>query len=425
MIVLGNKVQRVIMLADCQSFYASVEKAANPQYANIPLVVAGDPERRSGIILAACPIAKSYGVTTAETIREAITKCPNLIIIKPRMQTYIDVSMQITNTLRNYSDLVEPYSIDEQFIDVTGSQSLLGSPTEIAKAIQDEVGNETGVYTRIGISYSKVTSKVACDIWAKKNETGLFVLNKEDLPTTLWLQPINKLFMVGSRMTAHFISMGFNSIGDLAQTPLPTLKQMLRKKFNRNSDIDAEMYWRIANGIDDSPVSPYTHEEAPKQIGHQMTLPRDYYRLEDIKVVLLELSELVCQRCRSKGFMGHVVTVGCQGADFDLPTGFYRQMKMDEPTNATNHVYHAAVKLFKQHWNNSPVRKVAVGITQLSNEDEYQLSIFDEREQIRKLERVTDALKQKYGDTAIMRAVSVSQAGQAKDRAGKIGGHFK
>lgn len=141
---MGRDEERIIMLADCQSFYASVEKASNPQYANKPLVVAGDPERRSGIILAACPIAKQYGVTTAETVRESLAKCPDLVIIKPRMQLYIDVSMQITNIYRTYSDLVEPYSIDEQFIDITGSRKLFGSPRDIAEAIQGQVRNDTG-----------------------------------------------------------------------------------------------------------------------------------------------------------------------------------------------------------------------------------------------------------------------------------------
>lgn len=413
------------MLADCQSFYASVEKAANPQYENKPVVVAGDPERRSGIILAACPLAKAYGVTTAETIREALSKCPDLVIIRPRMQMYIDVSMQITDIYRSYSDLVEPYSIDEQFIDVTGSQKLFGTPLEIAQSIQDRVRSETGVYTRVGISYSKVTAKMACDLWAKKNDAGIFVLREADVPELLWKQPIHKLFMVGSRMTAHFNAMGMSTIGDLARTPLPKLKQMMRMKFRRNCDVDAELYWRLANGKDDSPVSPYTHKVPPKSVGHQMTLPRDYRTMEELKVVLLELTELVCKRCRGLGFMGFVVSVGCQGADFDRPTGFYRQAKMAEPTNVTNHVYRAAVQLFEQHWQGEPVRKVAVGLSMLSSEEEYQLSLFDERERFRMLERTTDALKEKYGSTAIMRAVSMTAAGQAKDRAGKIGGHYK
>jgi DNA polymerase-4 len=285
---------RVIFLADCQSFYASVEKAAHPEYANKPLVVAGDPERRSGIILAACPIAKRHGVKTAESLREALAKCPDLVVMKPRMQTYIDVSLQITAILEDYTDLVEPYSIDEQFADVTGSVKLFGDPMEIAKAVQSRVLQETGVFTRVGISENKVLSKMCCDNIAKKNETGLFRMTKADLPNVLWKLPLNSMFMIGSRMLAHFHSMNIHTIGDLAQTDLGELKRLMRRKMGKQSDIHAEVLWRIANGHDDSPVDPFTHRAVQKAIGHQMTLPRDYRTLQDIKVVLLGINIKIC-----------------------------------------------------------------------------------------------------------------------------------
>lgn len=186
------------------------------------------------------------------------------------------------------------------------------------------------------------------------------------------------------------------------------------------------MAWRIANGIDESLVTPGTHQVAPKTVGHMMTLPRDYRRLDEIKVVLLELTELVCQRCRGKGYMGHVVSVSCLGADFDRPTGFNRQMKMVDPTNVTNQVYRAAVELLLKHWDGLPIRRVGISLSQFSSDDEYQISLFDQdREKARALERVTDLLKQKHGDSIIVRAASVSPAGQASDRSMKIGGHFK
>lgn len=417
--------ERIIMLSDCQSFYASVEKASNPQYSNKPLVVAGDPARRSGIVLAACPLAKAFGITTAETLREALTKCPDLIVTRPRMQHYIDVSAQITNILRKFSDLVEPYSIDEQFIDITGSLSLFGSPRQIALTIQDRIRRDTGVYTRIGISYSKVTAKMACDLWAKKNSEGLFSLPKEQLSDLLWQQPIGHLFMVGRRMSAHFHSMGLTTIGHLAQMPLAELKWRMREKFRKNCDIDAELYWRIANGMDDSPVSSSTYEVAPKSVGHQMTLPRDYRTLQEIRTVLLELSELVCRRCRSLKVNGAVVSVGCQGASFDNPTGFSRQTTMSDPTNATNLVYKAAVALFRMHWDGQPVRRVHLSLSNLTDESQYQLTLFESRPRYRELERATDDLKDKYGDTIIGRAASFTDAGQIKERAGKIGGHYK
>jgi DNA polymerase-4 len=162
-----------------------------------------------------------------------------------------------------------------------------------------------------------------------------------------------------------------------------------------------------------------------KAIGHQMTLPFDYREFDDIMVPLLELSELVCQRTRTKGYMGSVVSVGCQGADFDHPSGFYRQMKLPDPTNLTDEVFHAAKKLFKRHWDGLPIRKIGVTLSQLVSDQEYQLTLFNNREVKLALERTTDRIKEKYGSTAIMRASSLKASGQARDRAQKIGGHYK
>jgi DNA polymerase-4 len=413
---MKERKERVIFLADCQSFYASIEKAAHPEYRDRPVVVAGDPARRSGIILAACPVAKRFGITTAETLGEAMAKCPELIVMQPKMQTYIDVSMRITELLEGFTDMVEPYSIDEQFLDVTGSLHLFGSAEEMARQIQRKVMRATGVYTRIGISYCKVMAKMACDHFAKKNETGIHTLSRDDLRTKLWPLPIDRMFMVGRRMTRHLMRIGVHTIGDLARMPLDDLR--------RRWGINGEVLWNIANGIDPSPVSPGTHLKQ-ESIGHQMTLPRDYTEAEELETVLLELTELVCRRCREKGRMGSVVAVGCTGADFDRPSGFYRQMKLPDATHVTNQVYAAVRTLFRRHWDGRPVRRVGVSVSQLVDDGEYQLSLFDPTEKYRSLEKATDRIKSRFGDTAIMRAVSLTAAGQARDRARKIGGHYK
>lgn len=415
---------RTIFLADCQSFYASVEKAANPAIRNKPVVVAGDPARRSGIILAACPLAKKYGVTTAERLGESLSKCPDLVVIQPRMQHYIDVSLQITKIYQSFSDLVEPFSIDEQFIDVTGSLHLYGSAEELAKSIQAKVMNETGIWTRVGISSTKVLAKTSCDNFAKKNKSGIFTLNKEDLPSTLWKLPVSEMYLIGSRMTTHFARMGLFTIGEVANTPLGVLKQKMRLRMGKNSDIQAELYWRIANGIDDSPVTPNTLLNAQKAIGNMMTLPRDYYDACEIEVVLFELVSQVCRRCRSKGVMGSVISVGCQGADFDVPTGFSRQMKMPDPSNLSKYVFEYAKMVFRKHWDRLPVRRIGVSISDLKNDQEYQLTIFD-NEKERRIEKITDMIKDKFGETSIFRASSVTKAGQMLTRSGMIGGHVK
>ncbi|PQP82241.1 DNA polymerase IV [Paenibacillus sp. PCH8] len=409
--------RRVIMLADCQSFYASVEKSAHPEYKDRPLVVAGDPARRSGIILAACPLAKSYGITTAERLGEALAKCPDVVVVRPRMAEYIRVSLHITRILQSYTDLVEPYSIDEQFLDVTGSLDLFGSPETIARSIQSRVMDETGVYMRIGISDTKVVSKMACDLYAKKVPGGICTLPRKDLPSTIWQKPVRDMFMVGSRMAQHLYKMGVHTIGDLAQTPLSRLRERW--------GVNGEVLWRIARGIDDSPVKPGTYTHQQQGIGHQMTLPRDYDTWEDIKVVLLELAELVSRRSRDKSLMGHVVSVGCRGQDYDRPTGFSRQMKVNEPTNITDEVYDAAAALFLRHWDGLPIRRISVSLTGLVPDSEVQLSWFDDRERKRELERATDDIKRKFGDTAIMRASSLCSSAQAQERSHKIGGHYK
>ncbi|WP_458462044.1 DNA polymerase IV [Paenibacillus sp.] len=409
--------RRVIMLADCQSFYASVEKSAHPEYKDRPLVVAGDPARRSGIILAACPLAKSYGITTAERLGEALAKCPDVVVVRPRMAEYIRVSLHITRILQSYTDLVEPYSIDEQFLDVTGSLDLFGSPETIARSIQSRVMDETGVYIRIGISDTKVVSKMACDLYAKKVPGGICTLPRKDLPSTIWEKPVRDMFMVGSRMAQHLYKMGIHTIGDLAQTPLSRLRERW--------GVNGEVLWRIARGIDDSPVKPGTYTHQQQGIGHQMTLPRDYDSWEDIKVVLLELAELVSRRSRDKSLMGHVVSVGCRGQDYERPTGFSRQMKVNEPTNITDEVYDAAAALFLRHWDGLPIRRISVSLTGLVPDSEVQLSWFDDRERKRELERATDDIKRKYGDTAIMRASSLCSSAQAHERSHKIGGHYK
>ncbi|PZE22594.1 DNA polymerase IV [Paenibacillus xerothermodurans] len=415
---------RVIMLADCQSFYASVEKAAHPEYADQPVAVAGDPARRSGIILAACPIAKQRGVTTAETLGEALGKCPELVVVRPRMQTYIRVSLMITEIYESFTDLVEPFSIDEQFLDVTKSVSYFGSPVQIAQQIQAKIMLATGVWSRVGIADTKILAKTACDNFAKKQPDGIFTLPQSEVAEHLWPLPISKMYGVAGRMTNHFLRMGIHTIGELAQTPLPKLKAMMRARMGKNSDIQAELFWQTANGIDPSPVTPGTHD-TQKAIGHGMTLPYDFGKQTDIEVVLLELCEEVCRRSRAKGYMGRVISVGVGGADFDRPTGFHRQMTLPDPTNITQEVHSAVRTLFRRHWDGLPVRRLSVTLSGLTSHKQYQLTFFNNREKIRGLERATDQIKNRFGGAAILRASSLMDSGQARDRTAKIGGHYK
>lgn len=408
--------EKVIFLVDMQSFYASVEKADNPKLQDIPVIVSGDPKRRSGIILAACPLAKQYGVETAEPLWRALQKCPHAVIVRPRMEHYINVSLQITSILERFTDLVEPFSVDEQFMDVTGSQTLFGDPLTIARKVQRAIKRETGVFARVGIGPNKLLAKMACDHFAKKNDTGIFWLTKENMKKQMWPLPLKKLFGIGSRMERHLTLMGLQTIGDLAQYSLERLK--------KRWGINGHVLWLSANGMDYSPVTPHTFLKQ-KAIGHHMTLPWDYKSASDIRVVLLELCEEVCRRARKNRVMGQTVSVGCRGADFDFPSGFHRQTKLPEPTNVTREVFQAAWELFTIHWDGQPIRSLGVHLSQLTSDEAFQLNLFENREKMIRLGYVTDFIKDKYGPTAIIRAVSLMPAGQALDRAKKIGGHYK
>ncbi|WP_091014476.1 DNA polymerase IV [Paenibacillus amylolyticus] len=413
---MGKK-ERTIMLIDMQSFYASVEKAKMPQYKNKPLAVAGDPARRSGIILAACPLAKAKGVSTAEPLWQSLQKCPELIIVRPHMQEYIEVSTQIMSIIEEFTDLVEPYSIDELFCDVTGSLHLFGNdPIDLAKQIQDKIYNETGVYARAGISTNKVMSKLCCDMIAKKIDGGVFFLRKEELHQHIGDKPIRDMWGIGSRMEKHLWKMGIRTIKQLAETPL----SKLRSKWG----VNGEVIWRVANGLDDSPVTINTHS-VQKDIGNGMTLPRDYTEQWEIDVVIQDICTEVCRRARKKGLMGSVVTMSLSGADFDHPTGFSRQVKLQDPTNITVDVCKIAKQIFRQHWDGQPVRRVGISLSNLSNAETYQLSLFDDQEQKRAVDKVMDDIKDRFGDIAILRASSITSAGQAIDRSNKIGGHYK
>lgn len=406
----------VIFLVDMQSFYASIEKAEHPELKHKPVIVSGDPERRSGVVLAACPIAKTYGVQNASRLWEAQQRCPHAEVIRPRMQHYIDVSFQITEILEQFTDLVEVFSVDEQFMNLTPCRKLWGEPRTAARKIQSKVWQETGIFARIGIAPNKVLAKMACDHFAKKNADGLFQLDADNMKEQLWPLPAGALFGVGGRMEQHLRRMGIRTIGHLAQFPL----HLLKKRWG----INGHRLWLTANGIDPSPVTPKTYEQQ-KAVGHHMTLPRDYEQKEEIKVVLLELSQEVARRARFKHYVGQTVSVGIRGADFDNPSGFHRQKKRSEPTHFDMDIFETAYALFCEHWDERPVRSVGVTLSSLQSSRDHQLSLFDEFLKKEHLSQAMDHICTKYGPDSLVRAASLTKAGQTFERAKKLGGHYK
>lgn len=341
------------------------------------------------------------------------------------MAHYIMVSMAIGRIYERYSDLVEIFSIDESWIDCTQTLHLFGGDTEtLARIIQNTVQRETGIRIRIGIGSNKCTSKAANSLWAKKNESGIFTLRDQDIPSLYWPRPIEDMFGIGSRMLRHCRRLGLHTIGDLARTPLDKLKQRFRAHFGRQSDIQAEVLWRIANGRDNSPVSPGTFDAAPKSIGHMMTLPTDFDGMA-AETVLRELSEEVSRDCRRKGLIGQIVSVGCTCSPFEAPSGFSRQLRMPEPTAGSREITETARALFRKHWNGMPVRRIGVTLSGLTSDEGYQLALFEDRPKMRALDQAMDEIKDRFGSAAILRASSLTSAGQALYRSQRIGGHSK
>ncbi len=416
--------ERSILLVDGQSFYASVEKAAHPEFKDMPVAV-GDPERRSGIILAACPIAKAHGVTTASRVFEAQAACKDLVIIKPRMQRYITVSLLITEIYEAITPLVEPYSIDEQFLDVTGSANMFGSAEEVARQIQQRVMLSTGVWSRVGIGPTKVLAKTATDNFAKRHPDGIYRLDYSNIEQELWPLPIQKMFMVASRMTRRFLMWGIQTIGDIARMELPDFKRLMRRMMGKQSDIQAEYYWQTARGIDPSPVMP-SIRGALQSVSHGKALRASLYtRKADIEVVILELCAEVCRRARRIGIQGRVVSLGLGETDGLHAHTFGRQLTLPYPTNLTRELQAAVLRLFNEHWRGMPVSYITIALTQLVRDDVQYLDLFTDRAKTYDLERAMDGIKDRYGDTAILRASSLLEAGIARERATQIGGHYK
>ncbi|SDJ23531.1 DNA polymerase IV [Natribacillus halophilus] len=415
---MSTQPSRTVFLVDMQSFFANIEKLEKPALEDHPVVVAGDPEIRSGVILAACPLAKKWGVKTAEALWEAENKCPYLVVIKPRMQLYLDISVNIAASLESFTDEVEPYSIDEIFVEMTNVLSGVGvTAEEAADIVITKIYRETGMVARVGVGPNKVMAKMACDHFAKKQPDGIFHLHENNLQEKLWPRPVGDMFGVGTRMERHFHDMGIRTIGQLARTNLSDLQ----KRWGINGEL---LYW-TAHGWDESPVTIDTHIRR-KAIGHHMTLPRDYRSWEEIKVVLMELSEEVARRVRANRYLGTTVTAGARGHDFfNQPSGFHRQVKLPDPTNDGHVIFEAVEQLFLTHWNRDPVRSLGVSLDGLTTDEARQMSLFAPDHEREELNHTVDHLKNKHGDAAVLRASSLTAGGQALLRAQKLGGHYK
>ncbi|MBO5051482.1 MAG: DNA polymerase IV [Clostridia bacterium] len=393
---------RIILHCDCNSFFASVETVLNPAYAGVPMAVCGSQEERHGIVLAKNELAKKYGIETAETVWSAKQKCPGLVIAPPHHDAYVEFSHRINKIYDRYTDLVEPFSIDESWLDVTGSQKLFGDGMAIAESIRQAVKSEIGVTISIGVSFNKMFAKMGSDY---KKPDAITLISRDNFKQIVYPLPVRAMMYIGPRTAAALEGCNIRTIGALA-TASPTF---LAGRFGKMG----EQIHAYACGIDDSPVLSRAERAAPKSVGNGMTFRHDIVSAEEIRAGLGFLSEEVAARLRAVGRRATTVSVAIK--DTMLQT-ISRQMALDTPTNLGRELADAAMRLTRRAWNiGRPIRALTVTAMNLIALDEggEQIGFFDaekdrRREKTTRIEDTMDKIRARYGRSSIDSGATIS-----------------
>ena len=374
-----------------EAVYRLAHKGGRQDLREIPSAVGGDVALRHGIILAKSIPAKKYGIQTGETIWEAKRKYPDLVLVPPNYGLYDQCSVALMELLREYSDVVEQYSIDEAFVDMSGTCHLFGTPEETAERMKNRIREELGFTVNVGVSDNKLLAKMASDF---KKPNRAHTLYQTEIRQKMWPLPVSDLFFVGRATAKKLFSMGIRTIGELAAADPARLKSVLKKQ--------GEVIWGFANGIDLSPV--LAQPPANKGYGNSTTTPYDVTDPETARLVLLALCETVGGRLRRDGVQARVVSVGIRYGDLSHVS---HQKIPRSPTNLTVELYEAACQLFTELWNGQPIRHLGVHTGQAAEENRYrQLSFFDEidYEKLIRLDRTVDAIRERFGADAVIRA---------------------
>jgi len=384
---------RVIIHLDMNAFYCSVHEAEQPEkYKDRPTAVSGSVEQRKGILVTSSYTARRQGVKTGMTVNQALKICPGLILIKPDFDLYRKYSQGFMAIARQYTPLVEAVSIDECYMDITGSK-MFGSPLEIAAMLQQRIQSEWSLPCSIGLAPNKLLAKMASDM---KKPNGLTILRIRDVKKVLWDKPCDTLFGIGQKTANKLQKLNIHTIGQLAETD----EALLIKQFG----VVGSWMKSAAYGIDHSIVNP--NRERNKSIGHTTTLPSDITKREDVHRVLLNLSDQTGRRLRRQKLVTTTVQITIRKPDM---TTISRSHTMDAPTQSTDDIYREACKLYDRHWQSGEsIRLLGVTLQNLSLLDEtgLQLDLFSYEQQPRKeaLTKAMDQLRDKFGEDAVLTA---------------------
>lgn len=390
---MNRKHDRQIMHIDMNSFFASCEQAANPDLRNVPLIVGGDPQKRKGIVLAASYDAKRYGVKTTMTLNEAARLCPDAVFIKANHELYEEMSGQVMKIFAEYAPVMEQLSIDEAFLDMTGTEQLYGNIMQLAKHIQDRIMDELMLPCSVGISSNKLLAKMASDY---KKPMGITAIYPEDIEEKIWPLKVSELFGVGKKTAMKLNQLGIRTIGELAKTEISILSGLLGEN-------TAIMLHNSANGIDPSPV--ISSKDEVKSVGHEMTYPQDLTRIEDILRELLVLVDRTAYRLRQKKLKGRTVSIKIKFNDFTVIT---RAHTINEVTDSSDCIYQVAKELICSCELTKPIRLLGVTVSNFEDDSIKQLSLFSEEKDRSRLDAMLDEIRGKYGFDAIKRAANLT-----------------
>ena len=386
---------RHILHVDANAFYASVEQQRRPELRDKPVAVCGSQEERHGIVLTASYPAKRRGVKTGMAIWQARQYCPELVVLPPDMSEYMRISRLARNIYERYTDQVEPFGLDEAWLDITGSTAVFGSPMAIAREISERVKYELGITVSIGVADNKVTAKLGSDY---KKPDAITRIGQDNYAEIVYPLPVEDLLYVGPATSRKLRSVGISTIGKLAETPDDFLQGRLGKM--------GLILGSFAKGLDISPVLRTDHVSAIKSVGNSATTPRDLVNEDDIQLMLLLLSESVCARMRELASKCTVVEISVRNTDL---RSFTRQRKLLAPTCSSLEMAQVALELFRAHYYwEQPVRSIGVrgaGLVEAAGYGQYSLFPDDvKREKRERIDETVDRIRSRFGYTSVQRA---------------------
>ena len=392
--------ERLIFHVDVNSAFLSWEAARRVANGEedirlIPSVIGGDREKRTGVVLAKSIPAKKFGIKTGEPIGMALRKCPDLYMARPDFRLYEQCSKAFMDICREYAPVVEKYSIDECFLDMSGTHRLYSDPVVIAHTIKDKIRDELGFTVNVGIGDCKILAKMASDF---EKPDKVHTLYRSEIARKMWPLSVRELFSVGGATAQKLEKARIRTIGELANSDVDRVQRIVGMKMG-------QQIWEYANGIDPSPV--LSAPEEAKGYSISTTLEEDVVTHQQAYTVLLALTDSVTARMRSDGVKAYCVAVSIRSNDFKTRS---HQRKLMEPTDISKEVYQISKQLFGELWDgHTPLRLLGIALTDLTHEDTSQLSLFrdESRDKARKLDKAYDAINSKFGAATIMRGSNV------------------